>query len=135
MIGKNNPLNIRYSRLNKWKGQTGQRKGFCEFSSMYYGIRAALYLLIVSYSRRGIKTYREIIYAYAPPSENNSDNYLYFVCSGLNVLPSDRPVLFTSYVMLLERMSIMEGNSVKVEMSDFDKLFIEFKKYINYKVK
>ena len=47
-----NPLNIRFSPMNSWKGQIGDRKGFCQFEQFYYGCRAALVLLSY-YVRKG----------------------------------------------------------------------------------
>ena len=36
------------------------------------------------YAQRGL-TLREAIYEFAPPIENNSEQYLEFICSGLNL--------------------------------------------------
>ena len=113
MIGKNNPLNIRYNPLNRWKGQTGQTKGFCDFSSLEFGVRAALYLVKVSYAKKGCKTYQEIIRRFAPPVENNSDSYVHFVCDKLSVLPFDVPYYPLDWVYLIHAMSIFEGNEIK----------------------
>jgi hypothetical protein len=38
------------------------------------------------YGERGL-TLRQAIYEFAPPSENNSEQYLNYVCQGLNVQP------------------------------------------------
>lgn len=124
MIGKNNPLNVRYSRLNRWKGQTGQRKGFCEFSDVKYGIRAALYLLWKSYPKKGLLTYSEIISAYAPATENDTQKYIKFVTESMDVFPFDMPVLANDFCWMLHYMSIFEGN--EVSFSDCYKVFCEF---------
>lgn len=79
MIGKNNPFNVRYVIKNCWKGQTGSTNGFCDFESLDYGIRAAAYLLMHSYRRRGIKTIDGIIKSFAPETENDTDRYIAFV--------------------------------------------------------
>ena len=70
MIGRNNPLNIRYSPFNTWKGQRGQTKGFCNFSELKYCFRAALIIIRISYFKRGIKSYYQIISSWSPSSEN-----------------------------------------------------------------
>ena len=40
MIAKNNIFNIRKGLGAKWQGETGARKGFVEFETREYGIRA-----------------------------------------------------------------------------------------------
>ncbi len=112
MIGKNNPLNVRYSPLNRWKGLDGQTKGFCNFSSMYYGLRAAFYLISKSYKRKGVLTYKKIIERYAPPTENNSADYVVFICNRCNVFPFDIPGTDNEWCDLMYYMSVYEGNSV-----------------------
>lgn len=77
----NNPCNIRYSKLNTWKGQLGQSKGFCKFSSMDYGVRAVLAILRSYRFHYGLDTIRKIITRFAPPSENDTESYISFVVS------------------------------------------------------
>ena len=74
----NNPLNIRYNPANRWQGQTGELKGFCVFRSQAYGIRAG-YKLLVNYIKNGHNTLEKIISRWAPPTENNTENYIRFV--------------------------------------------------------
>lgn len=74
----NNPLNIRYNPMNDWIGQTGDRRGFCTFSELAFGCRAALKLLR-SYVSRGYDTIPEIISRWAPASENNTKAYIGYV--------------------------------------------------------
>lgn len=134
MIGKNNPLNIRYSRLNTWRGQIGQTRGFVDFVSEFYGVRAALYLLAKSYRKRGLRTYSSMIRAYAPPSENYTHSYVFYVCDHLGVFPFDEPLTYEHFINMLYYMSIYEGNKInantylqdKVLQYEFNK---EFKRY------
>ena len=51
----NNPLNIRFNENNQWRGQTGQNRGFCVFSSEAYGIRAG-YKILTNYIKWGVNT-------------------------------------------------------------------------------
>lgn len=74
----NNPLNIRYSEYNKWRGQKGQYKGFCRFTNDKYGYRAA-FILLRNYIRKGYNTIDKIIYRFAPPSENDTYSYVRFI--------------------------------------------------------
>lgn len=73
----NNPLNIRSG--SKWLGLRGNKNGFCEFESVEYCIRAALILLLRNYPKHGAKYISECISRWAPPSENNTDDYIEFV--------------------------------------------------------
>lgn len=112
MIGKNNPLNVRFNSLNRWRGLTGQTRGFCDFESEYYGVRAAMYLLIRSYKARNIVTYSEMIKRYAPPTENNTGAYVRFICESMNVFPFDVPLYLSNWIDLFYYMSKYEGNSL-----------------------
>ena len=109
MINKNNPFNIRYSSLNKWKGLLGNHKGFCEFEDLKFGIRAAATILMVSYRKRNVRSYRQIIFAYAPASENNTENYLSFICKTLQVKPDDVPNTVYQFARLLVRIAYYES--------------------------
>ena len=89
MIGKNNPLNIRYVKANNWRGQTGHTRGFCDFGSVDSCIRAFAILVLRSYKRLGVVTISQIIKRYAPPSENDTFRYINFVCDHLGCFPFD----------------------------------------------
>lgn len=82
-IRNNNPLNIRFSVLNNWKGQTGSNRGFCTFESFYFGYRAAA-ILLKTYFRKGYVTISSIIERWAPRSENNTKAYIKHVLRWLN---------------------------------------------------
>lgn len=82
-VTNKNPLNIRFSPMNDWRGQTGSRKGFCEFDSFMNGARAAM-VLLCNYVRKGYDTVPEIIARWAPASENNTKSYIRTVVSGLS---------------------------------------------------
>ncbi len=111
MIGRNNPLNIRYSPVNKWKGQCGYTKGFCNFRNIFCGIRAAAKLLMQSYPRQGFKSYDKIIHRWAPSSENPTSNYLAYICRKCNVFPFDSPVSVEDYAILIYYMWCFEQGS------------------------
>jgi len=102
----NNPGNIRYSPNNEWRGQTAEdAEGFCIFSEPAYGIRA-LRLLLASYMHvYDLITVNEIINRYAPPSENDTETYIKFVCSSLEVEP-DEDISGLKYTTALVRAII-----------------------------
>ena len=112
MINKNNPFNIRYNAANRWIGLIGNHKGFCEFSDLSYGIRAAAYILMVSYRRKGYVSYKDLIGRWAPSSENDTKAYLNFICKTLNVLPDSEPKNVYDYARLLVRIAYYESSFV-----------------------
>lgn len=127
---KNNPLNIRYNSRNKWLGQCGEDNGFCEFSNIKYGIRAAGYLLMYSYRKAGYRTYSELITRFAPASDGNPTlNYIAFVCSSLHVFPFDEPKTLRNFAGLVRYMWMFEqGKDSKVWISRWiNDVFVEYK--------
>ena len=77
----NNWLNVRYNSSNDWLGQTGDDgENYAQFESPAYGLRAADTVLKNYGSRHGIKTIKDAINRFAPPSDNNpTENYVNFV--------------------------------------------------------
>ena len=92
-LRNNNPLNIIKSKTQVWLGQTnlGGESRFCQFSSMQYGLRAALKLLRTYYNKHGCKTIRQIICRWAPETEIQVAAYIKTVC-GLVRLGADAPL-------------------------------------------
>ena len=85
-IRNNNPLNIRRTAKDQWKGLRAQQTdaSFCQFESLDYGWRAAFYLLTRTYYHKyRLFTIRAIISRWAPPNEN--------VCR-LTEIPPDEPI-------------------------------------------
>lgn len=123
---RKNPLNIRYSPRNKWKGQIGNSHGFCSFISMEYGLRAGI-VLIRSYIRRGYNTINSIISRWAPPSENNTESYINFVVGRVG-LPDDTEILDTDIEIikkLIQAMSWIETMSV-IDAEDLNHVINEY---------
>ena len=83
-IRNNNPGNIRIG-IN-WLGRVvpGKDVSFVEFKSMPYGVRA-LYIDLINKHKSGLRTIRDIIYRYAPPSENLTDAYVAAVAQSMNI--------------------------------------------------
>lgn len=83
-IRNNNPLNIRYSATH-WNGKVLKEhkhdENFEEFTSMYYGFRAALINIETYIIKYGCNTIAKIISRWSPPEDgNNTDNYIQHVC-------------------------------------------------------
>ena len=53
---------------------------FCHFQSMEYGIRAAFCLLRTYATKYQLNCVKDIITRWAPPSENDTQNYIRHVC-------------------------------------------------------
>jgi len=83
-IRNNNPGNIRIG-IN-WLGRVvpGKDVSFVEFKTMPYGVRA-LYIDLINKHKSGLRTIRDIIYRYAPPSENLTDAYVAAVAQSMKV--------------------------------------------------
>jgi hypothetical protein len=56
------------------------------FENTDYSIRAGIKILR-SYNKRGIKNIRDIIKAFAPPSENDTERYIKSVCRWTGYTP------------------------------------------------
>lgn len=82
---RNNPMNLRYSERNSWIGQKGQTNGFCCFSSVEYGFRAA-FITLRNYGKKGYNTVRKIVTRWAPPMENPTATYISFVAKRMAYL-------------------------------------------------
>lgn len=106
---QNNPLNIRYVRSNTWIGQTNPKQGFCQFDTLEHGIRAAAIIICKSYRQKGIVSVQDIINKFAPPFENNTQNYILTVCKLCPYLRPDSCLsLPIQYAYLITAMSKVE---------------------------
>lgn len=80
-VRNNNPLNIRHG--SPWQGLRTEQtdKEFCQFVSLEYGFRAAFKVIFTYLSKfPRIDTVEKIINRWAPPSENNTEEYILSVC-------------------------------------------------------
>jgi hypothetical protein len=85
----NNPGNIRISST-QWLGKIpGHDAAFETFSSVEYGIRALAKILITYQEKHGLKTIRQIINRWAPPSENDTNSYVNSVARDVGVGADD----------------------------------------------
>ena len=76
-----NPGNIRHSSVC-YQGEVSpsQDSSFKQFRSMAWGYRAMFVLLDTYRVKYGLKTIRQMISRYAPPSENHTEAYIAAVC-------------------------------------------------------
>ena len=87
-LRNNNPGNIRYNGI-QWQGLLGKNKGFCVFDTCLNGTRAIAKIWKVYFLVDGVKSLRDGITRYAPPSENNVDAYLNALCTETGLGPDD----------------------------------------------
>ena len=78
-----NPLNIRRVAGTHWKGQRDEQtdNAFVQFRTIEFGLRAAFVLLHTYATKYGANCIRDIISKWAPPTENNTEQYIKNVCN------------------------------------------------------
>ncbi|QVK23095.1 virion protein [Shewanella dokdonensis] len=89
-ITNNNPLNIRENKMvdYDWLGEADGDwdPQFEEFTTPFYGIRAAARILRNYRTKYGVNTVQGIIRRWAPPSDNNpTESYIDFVAKNAGV--------------------------------------------------
>ena len=88
-LRNNNPGNIERNSLYSWRGEVNsledatEEDRFCQFSSFDYGIRAMYRILKTYRDKHFIRTLRDIISRWAPPSENDTESYIEDVWSSM----------------------------------------------------
>ncbi len=91
-LRNNNPGNIRIKKSNPWQGRVPISENtdgvFEQFTSMSYGIRALIKMLMTYNRKYGLNTVQGIISRYAPSNENNTSGYINKVCQRLQVSPT-----------------------------------------------
>lgn len=119
-IRNNNPCNIRLSRTT-YKGEVvpSQDKAFKQFESMAYGYRAVFVTLRYYHTKLGLRTIRQMVSRWAPPSENNTGSYVKHVSDAARydcdaaVDIKDKNLM----VKIVSAMSFVE-NGLKANLAD-----------------
>jgi hypothetical protein len=77
----NNPLNIEFEENKPWKGEVRPSQDYklAQFRTMAYGFRAAFKMLYNYQYKHGCKQLEDFISRIAPPSTNNTREYVDFV--------------------------------------------------------
>lgn len=88
-IRNNNPGNIEYKQSSeRWEGSIGNDGRFVIFAEMKWGVRALMRTLITYYRKYNLNTVTKIIQRWAPPSENDTNQYIKNVSSWMGVDPN-----------------------------------------------
>lgn len=85
---RNNPGNLRDVGI-PWRGMAGSDGGFCVFGTLADGLRAFAIDLCNAQRKHDRMTIRGIVSAYAPPSENQTSEYIANVCADVDVGPDE----------------------------------------------
>lgn len=118
-LRNNNPLNIRLS-ADRWDGMSEKQTdgSFVRFKTLAYGYRAAWRILQTYYERFCTQgkafTVRNIISRWAPPQENDTENYIRQVMQWSsiggkeNLLPPENVDSYGRLSRLMAAMTCME---------------------------
>ncbi|MCC8062446.1 MAG: structural protein P5 [Rikenellaceae bacterium] len=121
-LSNNNPGNIRISGT-RYQGeiQPSKDRAFKQFESMAYGYRAMFMLLYTYQKRHGLRTIRQMISRWAPPTENHTDNYIACIAewSGTGVDIGIDTLTKSTMVPVVAAMSRME-NGIPAMMADVE---------------
>ena len=114
-IRNNNPLNIRIG--NVWLGEVKENTDgeFEQFTSMIYGLRAAIVLLRRYICHYHLSTIAQIVSRWAPSSENNTRLYINFVSERLGIANDVQIDIYDKVTIcrLVEAMAYYEcGSSI-----------------------
>ena len=122
----NNPFNIRGGK-DAWKGKIGEKDGFVMFQSVAFAIRCMLVLSNTYINKYKIKTIKEFISTYAPPSENDTATYIRNVCTWNGWKPDTEIRKTRGFVCDLIKSIARQENQYKIsdtDMAEGLKLFI-----------
>ncbi len=89
LAATNNPGNIKIG--NDWLGEADTCKSttFECFDDVSYGVRAVTKILVNYHRLHGINNIHELVHRYAPPHENNTQNYITMLSHMMGIKPTD----------------------------------------------
>ncbi len=116
-ILNNNPGNLREppGGGDQWKGErtTDDDPAFEEFETPEYGIRALAKVLLRYHRVYELNTVTEMIYRWAPPSENDTEAYVKQVAARMGIEPNLDFFLTRGMLELMVRAIIKHENGVQ----------------------
>ena len=119
-LRNNNPGNIRLGSF-RYKGEKAESSdtAFRQFESIEWGYRAMFVLLHTYAKKHGCHTLRQMIYRYAPPIENHTENYIRRVAHATHLSPDEKISTTDGATMMavVAAMSEVE-NGVKADMAE-----------------
>lgn len=119
-LRNNNPGNIRLGSF-RYKGEKAESSdtAFRQFESIEWGYRAMFVLLHTYAKKHGCRTLRQMIYRYAPPIENHTENYIRRVAHATHLSP-DEDISTTDGATMMAVVAAMSEveNGVKADMAE-----------------
>lgn len=111
-LKNNNPLNIRKGQ--SWVGEVEESNDpdFEQFYEMKFGLRAAFIILRTYLKIHGCCNISLIIHRWAPPNENNTEDYISFVCryTGLDRYQKIQFEDKEKIIKIVQAMAIVESD-------------------------
>lgn len=83
-VAYHNPGNLVKSS-SVWVGETERQGRFTAFRSAHYGLRALCIVMLRYEQRYHVDTLEKFVHRFAPPSENNTNNYINFLSGELGI--------------------------------------------------
>lgn len=117
-IRNNNPGNIKSGQ--GWKGVVGTDGTFDIFSDDTWGLRALATDISNKVGKDGLTTISQIISVYAPPSENDTSNYISDVASQVGIGADDQIDLSTDLSPMIRAIVMHENGQQGAIISDED---------------
>lgn len=119
-LRNNNPGNLVLTSI-KWQGKIPNAQNtdghFEQFKQIHWGIRAMMRDIINDITVDGNDTLRGLINEYAPPHENNTENYISFVSKLTGLLPDVRIELTKPILQAIVLAKItLENGSQYIEL-------------------
>ncbi len=109
-----NPLNIKHLGKQKWLGEVGRDYlGHVQFSSIHYGLRAAVMTLYSYETRHGVKDLATLINRFC----GGNEDYVTFLSRNMDLKPDEKFSITKRMPELIKLMSLYEsGHEVKQEV-------------------
>ena len=108
-LRNNNPLNIEENGT-EWVGRAGDDGRFVIFETVEHGLRAAGRILRTYATKYQLNTISGIVSRWAPPVENDTQNYINFVSQKTGI-EQDQALTRETYPHVLAAMIHMENGS------------------------
>lgn len=123
-LRNNNPGNL-VRTSSAWQGKIpyAQSKDnhFEQFTTVHHGLRA-MFKDLINDINKGKNTVKKLIYEYAPPHENNTEQYVNSVCKTIGVKPDEViKEINNKFLILLGRAIIkVELGAAHTDLTDSD---------------
>lgn len=133
-IRNNNPGNIRHG--SPWLGLISPQTDpeFCQFITPEYGIRAMIIILYHYQDQYDLHTISSIISRWAPQNQNNTQQYIKFVSSSMNINSIQKINVHVPSTLfnLLRSIILYENGEQPYDSTTFNNAFTLVKKHNKY---